>query len=434
MPTIRPLSAIRFGEKIGHDVSAVIAPPYDVLDEGPKQALLKRDPRNIVRIDLPFTPPKVAGPDAVYSQAAETLKAWLADGTLQRDRRPAIYPYQQSYGHAGKTYHRRGFFCLVKLSPFGQGEVIPHEKTYDGPIEDRLKLMRATGAQLSPVFGLFSDPDNEVNQLLYHDVARPQQEGTLDGVVNRLWSVIDAGVETKVIDLMRHRPIYIADGHHRYTTALHYQKEVRAKHGGSLPESHPANYCLFVLVPMQDHGLLIHPTHRLVGNLRGFDIAKLRRKLEPAFEIIETPIKPEQVADFSATLCGYGPHCFGLYDGASRKLFTLQLKNLDVLKPLEPDKSEAWRQLDVAILQRCLLDEAIAPLFAENGKPTLGYTAHAADVGPQVDGKKYQLGLLLQPTPLSALEALGKTGEVMPQKSTYFFPKLATGMVINPLE
>lgn len=434
MPTIRPLTAIRYGERIGHDVSAVIAPPYDVLDEGPKQALLKRDPRNIVKIDLPFTPPKVAGPDIVYKQAADTLHGWLNDGTLHRARRPAIYPYQQSYQHAGKTYHRRGFFCLVRLSPFGKGEVIPHEKTYDGPIEDRLKLMRATRAQLSPVFGLFSDPDNEVNQLLYHAVARPEQEGTLDGVVNRLWSVIDAAIETRVIDLMRDRPIYIADGHHRYTTALHYQREVASQNGGSLPESHPANYCLFVLVPMQDHGLLIHPTHRLVGGLTGFDLATLRRKIEPTFAITETPIRPEQVADFIGTLGGYGPHAFGLYDGGSRKLYLLQMKNRDALKPLEPEKSDAWRSLDVAILQRYLLDEAIAPLFGGSGKPTLGYTANPAEVVPMVDGKKYQLGLLLQPTPLTALEALGKTGEVMPQKSTYFFPKLATGLIINPLE
>lgn len=434
MPIIRPLTAIRYGEKIGHDLSAVIAPPYDVLDEGPKQALLRRDPRNIVKVDLPFTPPKVAGPDLVYKQAADTLHGWLSDGTLQRDRRPAIYPYQQSYEHAGKTYHRRGFFCLVRLSPFGKGEVVPHEKTYDGPIEDRLKLMRATGAQLSPVFGLFSDPENEVNQLLYHDVARPQQEGSLDGVVNRLWSVIDAAVHAKAIDLMRDRPVYIADGHHRYTTALHYQKEVAARRGGPLPESHPANYCLFVLVPMQDHGLLIHPTHRLVGNLVGFDVATLRRKLEPTFAVTDTPLRPEQVADFVGTLGGYGSHSFGLYDGVARRLHLLQLRNRDVLKPLEPERSDAWRSLDVAILQRYLLDEVIAPLFAVSGKPTLGYTANPGEVVPAVDGKKYQLALLLQPTPLGALEALGKTGEVMPQKSTYFFPKLATGMVINPLE
>src|SRR4029079_7035742 len=160
-------------------------------------------PNNIVNVDLPFMPPKALGPDEVYEKANHVLQALLRAGVLEKDARTATYPYTQTYEHNGKTFHRRGFIALVELSPFGEGEVVPHEKTYAGPIEDRMMLMRRTGMQLSPIFGLFSDPKSEVNNLLYRNAGRPFLSATLDGVKNDLWSVIDAEVETQVIDFMK---------------------------------------------------------------------------------------------------------------------------------------------------------------------------------------------------------------------------------------
>ena len=174
MATIRPFAGIRFAPRPDLDFSSLIAPPYDVLDEAGKAALQAKHPNNIVNIDLPWLPPKTVGPDEVYARANMTLQSWLSAGILKRDTRPAVYPYTQSFDQAGKTFHRRGLIALVKLSPFGQGQVVPHEKTYAAPIEDRLKLMRATGAQLSPIFGLFSDPRSEVTKLLYQNLGRPQ--------------------------------------------------------------------------------------------------------------------------------------------------------------------------------------------------------------------------------------------------------------------
>jgi uncharacterized protein (DUF1015 family) len=429
---IRPFAGIRYSKK-RPDISNLIAPPYDVLDEAGKARLAAKDPHNIVSIDLPFMPPKSVGPDAVYVQADTTLQSWLASRVLAKDHRPALYPYMQTYEHAGKKFHRRGFIALVKLTPFGE-DVVPHEKTYKGPIEDRLKLMRATQMQLSPIFGLFSDPRNEVTGLLYKNAGRPELTGTLDGVKNDLWSVIDAEVEIQVVDLMKHRPIYIADGHHRYTTALQFQHEAELAKGGPLPPAHPANHCMFVLVGMQDPGLLILPTHRLIGGLEGFSIDAFRAAVSHSFDVSESPIAPDRFDEHHQTDPNPQPHTFGLYDGRTRKLYNLRLKDPNVLKPLEPNQSDAWRQLDVAILQRYLLDEILQPKFAAGKELTEGYTADAAAIAPQVDGVKYQLALLLRPTPLAALEELGKHGEVMPQKSTYFFPKLATGMVINPLK
>jgi uncharacterized protein (DUF1015 family) len=429
---IRPFAGIRYGRQFS-DVSAVIAPPYDVLNEAQKQALQARHPNNIVTVDLPWMPPKTVGPDDAYEKANMTLEAWLASGILQRDRRPAFYPYTQTYTFAGKTFHRRGFIALVKLTPFGQ-DVIPHEKTYKGPIEDRMKLMHATGAQLSPIFGLFNDPRGQVTSLLYSTLGRPAQYGTLDGVQNDLWTISDAEIENRLMDLMRDRKIYIADGHHRYTTALGYlQQQEQANGGKPLPPHHPANYCMFVLVGMQDDGLLILPTHRLIGGMEGFDPQVFFGSIRQHFDIEESNLKPEQWDDVAQTDARRTPHEFALYVGATRKLYVLRLKNLDILKPLEPNQSEPWRRLDVAILQRYLLDEVLQPEFAKAGELVKGYTADPSQIAKEVDGKKYQIALMLRPTPLPALEELGRSGEVMPQKSTYFYPKLATGMVINPI-
>jgi uncharacterized protein (DUF1015 family) len=430
---IRPFTGIHYAPSPELDFSKVIAPPYDVLDETGKRGLQALHPNNIVTVDLPFTPPKSVGPDEVYEKADITLQAWLNAGVLRRDARPAIYPYTQSFQHGGRTFHRRGVIALVKLAPFGGGDVVPHEKTYPGPIEDRLKLMEATGMQLSPIFGLFSDPRNQVTSLIYSKLAKPMLSGKREGVQNDLWTINDAAVENAVIDAMKDKPIYIADGHHRYTTALAYQKKIAGQNGGTLPPNHPANWCMFVLVGMQDPGLLILPTHRLIGGLKNFSIDALRKATAGVFDVVAAPQASEQLDLLAHQLTTEPPHTFGLYDGTTRRTYFLHPKQPDPLAKLEPGQSEAWRSLDVAILQRYLLDQAIQPAFGGGGELTRGYTADAKDVTHKVDGSKYQIGLLLKPTPLTALQELAKFNEVMPQKSTYFFPKLATGMVIHSL-
>lgn len=435
MPQIRPFAGIHFGKNLGPDISNLIAPPFDVLDEKSKAALQAKHPNNIVTIDLPYLPPKAVGPDEVYAKANLTLQSWLSAHILEKSPRPALYPYVQSFEHGGRTYHRRGLFATVKISPFGEGHVVPHEKTYREAIEDRLKLMRATRAQMSPIFGLFSDPRHDVTNLLFRNLGRPEFSGTLQGIKNDLWTVTDADIERQVIDFLAGKPVYIADGHHRYTTALAYKQELEAKNGGPLPPNHPANYCMFVLVGMQDDGLLILPTHRLIGNVEAFDIAAFRSAVADSFDIETTALSPDQIAEFvDVTLPKQPAHTFGLYDGRAKKLHSLTCKNPDVLKSLEPTHSDAWRRLDVAILQRYLLDEVIQPKFTAGKELTKGYTAEAAEVVPKTDGKKFQIALLLKSTPLTALEQLAVHNEVMPQKSTYFYPKLATGMVINSVE
>jgi uncharacterized protein (DUF1015 family) len=276
-----------------------------------------------------------------------------------------------------------------------------------------------------------------MNKLLYANLGKPELDGTMDNVRNQLWSVIDSDTENRVIELLGTKPVYIADGHHRYTTALQYQFEAQQANGGEpLPEQHPANWCMFVLVPMQDDGLLILGTHRLIGGLENFDIEAFKTAVAGVYDVVETPLPPDRVNEFASTILPVQPaHAMGLYDGRTKKLYQLNCKNPDVLAPLEPKQSESWRRLDVAILQRYLLDEILQKKFAAPGTElTRGYTAYGREVVPQVESGKYQIALLVKSTPIGALEQLGRHGEVMPQKSTFFVPKLATGMVINSLE
>jgi uncharacterized protein (DUF1015 family) len=432
---IRPFAAVRFSRNRGFDLSNLIAPPYDVLDDAGKAALQARHPNNIVTIDLPHLPAKTVGPDAAYAKAAVTLQSWLSAGILERDAKAAIYPYTQSFVHGERTFHRRGMVALVKLSPFGEGHVFPHEKTYADAIQDRLKLTRATHTQLSPIFGLFSDPRGEITNLLNKNLSRSDQSGLLDGVRNDLWAITDSERVNAVTDQMSARPIYIADGHHRYTMALQYQKEMIEKNGGKLPPNHPANFCMFVLVGMQDDGLLILPTHRLIGGITSFDISVFKSAIASVADVTELTIPESELPHYiESTLPRQPPHTFGLFDGRTRKTYQLVFKNPDVLKDIDPKHSAVWRRLDVAIVQRFLLDEVIKSRFGAGADPTRGYTAESKAVAPLTDGKRFQIALLLKSTPLHALEELGKTNEVMPAKSTYFFPKLATGLTFHPLE
>lgn len=436
MAQIRPFAGIRYSRNNnGSDLSNLIAPPYDVLDEQGKRALQAKSPQNIVTVDLPFLPAKTVGPDSAYARANDTLQSWISAGALKKDHKPAIYPYAQYYSHGQRAFHRRGMIALVKLSPFGEGHVFPHEKTYPDAIQDRLKLTRATKTQLSPIFGLFSDPKSQVTAALYKNLGKPDATASLDGVRNDLWALTDSETENAIIDLMSARPIYIADGHHRYTMALQYQKEMAQAHGGALPPTHPANYCMFVLVAMRDDGLLILPTHRLISGLKDFNIDIFKKAVASAANVTEVNIPESDLPNYIDNVLPHQPtNNFGLFDGRTRKTYQINFTNKDILKSAEPSHSPAWRQLDVAIVQHYLLDQILKPNFAAGAEPGRGYTAYSREVATMTDGSKYQLALLLKSTPIHALEDLGKTAEVMPPKSTFFFPKLATGMVMYPLE
>jgi len=451
MAVVQPFQAIRY---VKAQQTELVSPPYDVLSGDDKSRLLKRNGHNIVAIDLPHIPPKEAGPDAAYEGAAHTLRMWVEAEILKTDPKPALYPYQQTYTHNGVTYKRRGFFARVRLEDFGPGGSIhPHEQTFSGPKEDRLKLMRATKANLSPVFGLYDDPKNDVTDLLFealreHTLATPIASASLptqdgkDSVLSELWAVTDHAVIRDVQLMMADKHIYIADGHHRYTTSLNYRKELSAKLGVALDHHHAANYALFVLIAMQDKGLIIMPTHRVVAAdaIDDFYLEKFRTVAEQYCTVIETKHKGDSLHKLEHELPGFGPHAIGVYDPVEDVALVIRPKSDDPLAAFNNDaelatKSEAWRQLDVAILQHLVFDRIVAPHFGKQGvKMSWAFPHEAHEVTTLCRSGKYRIGFLLQPTPLTAVRDLCNAGELMPQKSTFFYPKLATGMVINPLE
>jgi uncharacterized protein (DUF1015 family) len=452
MPAIAPLMAVRYPQQ---NQTALLAPPYDVLTGADKSRLLSRDGHNIVALDLPHIPPKEAGPDAAYEAAGHMYRMWREAGILVQDEKPAFYAYQQTYTHAGVTYKRRGFFARVRLEEFGADTSIhPHEQTFSGPKEDRLKLMRATAANLSPVFGLYDDKTNDVTDLLFEAVAHakplasaelPSQDGK-STVLSELWAVTDHAVIADIQLMMADKHIYIADGHHRYTTCLNYRKEISAAQGTALGHNDAANFALFVLIAMQDPGLIILPTHRVVAaaSLESFYLEGFVNAARKHCKIMETKIRGDSLASLEHDLSegAFGLHAMGVYDPVEDAAIIIQPRDADPLKAYVDDpalagKSDAWRQLDVAILQHLVFDRIVSTFIKPGQKMSWAFPHEAHEVASLCraggSGSQYRVGFLLQPTPLTAVRDLCNANELMPQKSTFFYPKLATGMVINPL-
>lgn len=424
MPELKAFCAIRYkSARLDGDLSTVLAPPYDVLDDTDKRSLLARCARNIVAIDLPHLPPKSAGPEAAYRESADTLNQWLEDGTLARDNVPALYLYHQTFEHVGQKHTRKTFVARVRLEPFHSGSILPHEKTFGGPKEDRLALMKATKCQLSPLFGLYSDPQAIVKQTLAPTAdGKPDAIGTVDGVTSRAWVVNDSAVIDKVCTAMADRRIYIADGHHRYETALMYRDFVTEENGSTLPEEHPANYVMFVLADMNDPGCLILPYNRVA---LGIDTETLLEAWNDGVVTAATTAQADMV----------------LFDGTSERETPVQFSNRAMLKTLEPNEVAAWYELDYAYLHRYLIDELLAQYLRTNPTPSGGPTMATPNIqyvksvedAKRVAKESKGVALLTKATPMRHLRAVSEAGGLMPQKSTYFYPKLATGITMYPL-
>ncbi|MCP4594277.1 MAG: DUF1015 domain-containing protein, partial [bacterium] len=348
-----------------------------------------------------------------YDRAAQTLEAWLADGTLLREAQPALYVYHQVFEHNGQSHTRRKFIARVRLMPFSEKVVLPHEETFGGPKEDRLALMKSTACNLSPVFGLYTDPDNAIGTAFQQTITRPPDiHAVLEGVENHVWIVTDTDIVDQVTSVMAPKRVFIADGHHRYGTALNYRDHVAAGSGGSLDPGHPANFVMMVLGSMDDPGSLILPYYR---TLTGAGVT-LDAVIAAWSEGTEACTEAD--ADVVAI------------DGASGKTQPLRYTRRSVLKELAADKSDAWRGLDYAYLHRYLLDELLASKLGTEFKTNYAKSPAQAQAIAQDKGG---VALLVRATPMNHLRAVSEAGDLMPQKSTYFYPKLATGLTINPL-
>ena len=427
MSTIRPFQGIRYATDKSRDLSARLSPPYDVLGEQDKAALLGRDPHNFVKIDLPHTPPKSAGPPEAYQACKTTLDAWLADGTMVRDDRPALYVYHQQYRHGQTEYVRKMFFARLRLEPFGEGSIFPHERTFGGPKEDRLALTKATEANLSPIFGLYENADNVVARRLEEALTpEPLAVGAMAGVENRLWAVTDAATIDEVARMMASKPTFIADGHHRCGTAMLYRDWLSGQKG-ALPEDHPANFVLCVFCAMEDPGLLILPTHRVLPGVKataetfaGDDQLELKS------------LNVSGPTEAVAALREFGPRAVAMFNAATRKYAALRPRKPDILDALEPERTEPWRRLGLAFLHAYLLERVVTPKLCGGQAPEVRYIK-SDDDAVSVAGETSGTAFLMQATTMEEMRAVCTANDLMPQKSTYFYPKLANGLVVNPL-
>ena len=439
MPEIRPFRALRFDRATVGDLALVVAPPYDVIDQAERARLVARHPANVVRLDLPGDE-LGDEPDDRYRRAARTLAGWRSDGTLHKDPHPSIYVYEQTYVVPGTDVARtqHGFFARLRLEAFGPGSgVLPHERTLAGPREDRYRLLRATGVNTSPVVGLYKDRDGSGDAVLDLIMARAADVdlGDDDGTRHRLWAVPadgdGAALVAPLLDAAGSGPITIADGHHRYETALRYRDERRMSR--SCEEDPAFDYLLAFLLEVSPEALTVLPTHRVVRRLGEAGVAALVSRLEEAFEVQAGTSSDALIETYSAAaLAPGGGGRFGLWTRSGG--FRLMARPR-ALEPYLPPGGPAVRALDVTLLEAAL--EHVADLSATAiSEGALGFTKSAAEAVAWVDEGRdgADAAFLLEPTPVAAIEAVATEGDVMPQKSTYFYPKALTGLVINPHE
>lgn len=448
MPAIHPVQAVCYAPVAdpaarGVDISDRIAPPYDVLTDVSKRDLLARSAHNIVAVDLPHLPAKALGPQETYDLAGEQYHKWLADGVLKDRARPAVFVYQQSYQALGRSHQRRGLIANLNVQPFGpaadgSGGIFPHEQTFSAAKEDRLRLMKATRTQLSPIFGLYSDASNQVGPLLEQVVrsgpAHYFGRTVNDNVLHEVWAVDDAPTLEKITAALRGRDTFIADGHHRYNTALNYLRELESS-GQPVPPQ--ARRCMFVLIAMEDPGMIVLPTHRVLGGMKDFSLAKLQKA--SAGMLTWKAFPGSDLAALEKALPGAGVNALGIYLPHEAKpadrFWIVQPSGGDPLAKRFPNASPAWRSLDVAIVQHLLVEDICQPTFCTAGEQVAWKFPHALDeVQSLLTDPSWQMGVIVQPTPLRAVRSVSEAGELMPQKSTFFYPKLATGLVLNRLQ
>lgn len=434
MAEIAPLTPLRYDlGKLANGLGAVVAPPYDVIDEKLRAELVARDPHNVVRIDLPE-----GEGDAKYTNAARLLEEWRAAGVLVRDSEPAFYRYDQTFlppAGGGKAITRRGFLGLVKLVPFSDRIVLPHERTLSGPKEDRLKLTRATCASLSPGFQLYRDPKGALDAPLETgDVLT--EFSTSDGIHHVLAKVVAKDAIRAIVEGVARSTLLIADGHHRYETAVGYADQISAAQPeGEAKLRGEHRWFLTFLVNGDDPNLVVFPTHRHVHDLPSADLDAMLAKAEATFAI--EPLAKNATADaITAKMSGAKRPTFALCHPDGRASLLSLRADVDLAAhPTLGARPEVLRRTDVAVLHHAVLEHLLGiTQEMQAAKTNIWYPQDAALALGELRAGKGQALFLMNATPVRQVRDVAEAGEVMPQKSTFFYPKVPTGLAIHTLD
>ncbi|MBM4000885.1 MAG: DUF1015 domain-containing protein [Planctomycetes bacterium] len=439
MPEIQAFRGLRYD--LGHvgALGDVVAPPYDVIDADRQDALYKRHPANVIRLILNRPEPGDDDANNRYTRAARFLRNWRSEGVLRVDGNASIYVYYQSFRAGDRELTRRGFMARVRIEPFGSGRVFPHEETLASPKADRLKLTQACKTNLSPIFGLYPDPQRRAEQLLDDAIGGAPPLEAVDhlGVVHRMWPVADVHRIAGLSQLVGDKPLFIADGHHRYETALNYRDTLAAQR--PLDRIHPANFVLTMLVSMSDSGMVVLPTHRLFRGLPPIGVEELRNRLSPCFAPVGTAEGPEGGRSLWEAIEADGVQGeLALYSGLDRRWLRVRITREGERRMAEvaSEHGDAWRGLGVAILHRLVIER----LFETRDVPRPEYVHQVDEVvaglrdGDPSTGSHYSLAALVMPATIEHIRSVSVAGERMPAKSTYFYPKLLSGLVLHSLE
>lgn len=427
MAEIKAFKGLRYTEKAG-DIANLCCPPYDIISGEEREALIRKNQYNLIRLELPV----LGGSEdlAPYHEAANTLRAWLKDEILKTDEKDAIYIYEMEFSAYGKSHKVKGFVSLVKLEPFSKGVILPHEETLSKAKADRFNLMKTTGCNFSQIYSLYMDEDNSAFSLIDKASQGQPHSSFTDGdnVTHRMWIVTDSEFIAALTEKFADKKLYIADGHHRYETALNFKNYVE----GNLDEIGSSEYVPMMLVNMENDGLVVFPTHRIVRDLQSFDYNEVCEKCREYFDI--TPyLNREKGEEGLAKAYAEGKKAFVLFTGDNNYTL-LTLKNLDVMNTLLPEGCAALKQLDVTVLHTLIL-ERIFGIDKENmaKQINLTYTRSMQEAIEAVDQKRANCCFLLNPTRVEEIRDVAAAGDKMPQKSTYFYPKLTTGLVMNKI-
>ena len=446
MARIAPLRGLRYNPAKITTMEEVVSPPYDVIDEQSRTALFKKNPYNMVQLDLTKSVDAGTLSDERYQQARQTFDLWRRDNILIRDQQPAFYLYHTEYAiPSGKRFIRKGLIALVGLAEFSEGVVKPHEKTFRGVTTDRLRLIDACQAQFSPIFSLYSDPAGRIMSLL--ESARPAiplySVSDHDGCRHTLWAVTETAALAEIKASFADKALYIADGHHRYTTALQLRELMRQRQGGVAADS-PYDYTMMYLCGMEDEGLSVLPTHRLVRLSEQTPVEELVDRMGSGFTVEEIRGGSREflVSEVLARMDENDKETmFGLYHPGADRCFLLTLKPGVMSATCSDRQPEALQELDVVVLSDLVLGHLLGLSHQRCEEESLIHyfpdPDEALDVAVKesVDGSQGSPVLfLMNPTLVSQVRRVADEGLVMPHKSTYFYPKVLTGLLISPIE
>jgi uncharacterized protein (DUF1015 family) len=436
MPEIQAFRGLRYNLGRVGSLSECIAPPYDVIDPALQDRLYQLSPYNFVRLEYPRSEPGDSA-QTIYERAGRTLRGWQGEKIMQPEPDPAIYVYHQHFEWLGQSILRRGFMANVRLERFGQGKIYPHEHTHAQAKEDRLNMLRACRANLSQIFGLYPDEDNQIQELLESKIMGVLGTEAVDhlGVRHTIWPISDLSTIQEISSRIANLPMFVADGHHRYETACNYRDELAA--AGVFSNDHPANFVLTTLVSMNDPGLIVLPTHRLIHGVPRLSTEQLHERLGKYFDCELVGKGPESSGAVWAELDRLDEQLIlALYSAESKQWTRISAKEsaIDRMAELAPEHSSDWRELGVAVLHRLVLDDALG--LGQMPKPT--YVHQVQEVidglcGRLIGGHDYSLAAMVMPASVRQIQSVSVGLERMPAKSTYFYPKLASGLVVNSL-